>query len=832
MAYKQPGVMLTQVFLNAQPALAADALPNINIGEAYQLVTDALFGTYSGNLQAYGYANLMGGAQVDLAETSEDEVYPATKKELEILLRDVVVAILPNQATGYAEASDLTIFKDDSVDIFANVLPGDVLKVQLVEDLQIVSAQTDGVSNTANTNRLQAGTAGQFSNVKSGDSVEVTAGTNTITGTYTVTAKISDDVIVLSGAINDGNGASSDVAYSISGDRGGQSAGDFVVKSKTDNNTLVLQSPLAEAEQPLTYSVSREIDEVQLSRVEDISLEAGFEASEDEVELPAALQASVGSNAFDILSANVIGSYRALRNDLAFALRTFTDIAEVYALFGGSDQVTPQNPLAFAASLAISNAVSPTNILGLDGLAVSNPSLSYLNAFDIIESTEMYAITVLTQSTVIHQLLKTHVEQMSLPENKKERIGLCNRQIVLEQEEKERATTNDEVTGARIIVNTRVNGEADFATNPKALNDSTPDAFLNVQPGDTLTIVSGDNVVVGETTVASKPSNAQLILEDDIISSASALNITYFINRKDGLSASATRIYDRDANYLSDGVAPGMFVRVFGADNDFAIGEHRITNVISNKEIEIEQVPGITSLVTNLDYEVYRELTKDEQAAIIGSYSSSIGSRRMIHLWPDELDVASGNEIVTVPGYFGCCAVGALVTGLPSQQGFTNLSISGYLGMNHGGGFNNYFKDSQLNVMADGGTFILQQDGDGEALYIRHQLTTDRSAIVFQELSLTKNIDFASKFMRRNYKSFIGPYNIVDTTLDDLKTRAKSILTYLSETTVQPKIGGVIRSGRLTRLIESETQPDTVLATFRCRFPFPLNNIDLTLEIE
>ena len=55
MAYRLPGVKVTQVFLAAQPALAAQALPNVSVGEAYQLIDDDLLGTYSGNQQVYGY---------------------------------------------------------------------------------------------------------------------------------------------------------------------------------------------------------------------------------------------------------------------------------------------------------------------------------------------------------------------------------------------------------------------------------------------------------------------------------------------------------------------------------------------------------------------------------------------------------------------------------------------------------------------------------------------------------------------------------------------------------------------------------------------------------
>jgi len=833
MAYRLPGVKVTQIFLNAQPALAAQALPNVVIGPAYQLVNDDLLGTYTGNLQAYGYASLAAGAQVDLEKELAGEVYPATKKPLSVVIKDATIEILAESSTGYTQGGSLQSFKDDTATKFANVLAGDKVVISPVTGLPIVTAQTDGVTSTANPNRLTAGSAGLFANVKPGDSVVVTGGLNTNTGTYTVTAKITDDLLLLDGNVNDGGGASSDVAYTISGDRGNNNAGEYVVKAKTSDNILELQSPLSEEESPITYTVIRDVDSIEVDRVDLIS-EPGFVADENGIELPAGLLFSVGVNDFEIIDGSVYASYRGLRNDLATQLREFTDIAEIYALYGNSSQVTPQNPLGFASSIALQNAVTPTRILGLDGDAVSNELLSYLNAFDVLEAEDTsstnpsYAITVLTHNPVIHQNLKTHVDQLSSADNKLERMGLFNRTLITEEELQAVSTTSTLVVGARIIVNTQVDGEGAFVT-PTVFTDLSVDAFLNVQPGDTVTIVSGTNCTPGAYDVVSKTDNNNVVLNAAFITSGTTSDIVYFINRKDGVASNGINFYDRNATFFATGIGAGDIIRITAASNSLAIGDHKITSVISDKEVQVEQIPGITVLVTAIEYEVVRELTKTKQAEAIAGYSSSIGSRRMVHVWPDVIEAPVGNTIEKVPGYYGAVAIGALVTGLPTQQGFTNLSLSGFLGLSHS---SRYFKESELNTIAGGGTLVLAQQGEGQALFVRHQLTTDTSTIQFQELSVTKNVDFAAKFIRNNYKSFIGVYNIVDTTFDELKSRAKALITFLKESTRQPRIGGVIRSGTLTRVVESETQPDTVLMTFRCDFPIPLNNIDIDLEIE
>ena len=201
----------------------------------------------------------------------------------------------------------------------------------------------------------------------------------------------------------------------------------------------------------------------------------------------------------------------------------------------------------------------------------------------------------------------------------------------------------------------------------------------------------------------------------------------------------------------------------------------------------------------------------------------------MVMTWPDVVNCPVGNTVVALPGYFLNCAVGALTTGLPTQQGLTNLSISGFSGVVHS---TKYFNNDDLNTIAGGGVMIFVQDVLNQTpLFIRHQLTTNTSAVLFQEYSVTKNVDFIAKFIRTNYLQFIGQYNIVDQTLDDLKLNAKSIINYLTENTILPQFGGVLVSGALSSITQNPSQLDGLLETWTLTVPIPLNNLDITLLI-
>lgn len=228
-------------------------------------------------------------------------------------------------------------------------------------------------------------------------------------------------------------------------------------------------------------------------------------------------------------------------------------------------------------------------------------------------------------------------------------------------------------------------------------------------------------------------------------------------------------------------------------------------------------------------YIVDKDLQKSEQADILAAYAASLGSRRMVITWPDIVVIPVGPTPRQVPGYFLGATVGALTTGLPTQQGLTNLNVALFTGTRRS---TKYFTGAQLNTIAAGGVMIFVQDViDQTPLYIRHQLTTDTSAIKFQEYSVTKNVDFVAKFIRDNHRQFIGQYNIVDAALDDLKSNAQGLITFLKDSTRLPKIGGVIRSGRLTKLEVDPVNIDSVIERYRMDFPIPLNNLDITIVV-
>lgn len=310
--------------------------------------------------------------------------------------------------------------------------------------------------------------------------------------------------------------------------------------------------------------------------------------------------------------------------------------------------------------------------------------------------------------------------------------------------------------------------------------------------------------------------------------------ITEVLSSSQVVTSLATTPVDEDFWEFSTALVAAdfeVFANEPSSDQDaFITGTlHEIAAVNSESQLDLGSDPtdGFGGRLEDVVYRVIKDLTLNEQASFLAGYASSFANRRLVHTWPDVL-AASVNGIATkLPGYFAGPVLSALTAGLPSQQGFTNLTVTGFIGRENS---DDKFNDTQLDTIAGGGNFIFVQPVPETALLIRHQLTTDLSTIFFQEFSVTKNVDLIAKFFRNLYRPYTGIYNITDNLLDILKTRGESGVAFLKAQRA-PRVGAPLRRGQLTGITESETQPDTVEIEVDVSVPLPLNNIKLTLFV-
>jgi len=316
--------------------------------------------------------------------------------------------------------------------------------------------------------------------------------------------------------------------------------------------------------------------------------------------------------------------------------------------------------------------------------------------------------------------------------------------------------------------------------------------------------------LVGKWRIAFGNSTIPTVIED----------ITGTCRVQENQSSEPVVIYDSQATFITDAVNEGDTLLLTPTNG--IVTEYEISAVISEDMLLVsDDVTGVVMDSVDYTYTISQQPDKTAQAAAIARTSESYGSSRFYHVWPD-ICVIDGKEL---PGYYLCCAVAGMVSGLPSQQGLTRISIGGISAVKNS---SDYFNTSQLDKIADGGTMILMQLSSTSPPYIRHQLSTDMSVYEFKELSFVKNFDFVSYICKDTLDGFIGRYNVTMGTLGALDTVIRAVLESLKLSSVA-RIGSPIINYNIKSVTQLEDQKDRVEIYVDIEFPYALNMIGLHL---
>ncbi len=471
---------------------------------------------------------------------------------------------------------------------------------------------------------------------------------------------------------------------------------------------------------------------------------------------------------FDPGSADVYVQYTGLRKDVSpiAADPGMLRIADVTTLGAVLSPINSDNPLALGMFFMLINAPGLECAgMGVDAVTAAAPEgtlEAYTRVANFLEAEEVYAVAPLTHDILVHQMFKTHVEYMSGPEQKGERILFVNPLVPTR-------AVNDVIASGLTADSTATPNQLVVDTNP---TPGITDRGLNP-----LALTYDDQVFI-EVTVDGTLRN---YLVQTVNGTLVAIKTNFSTGENEDGFFSVTQLTEEVVN-----ADWSMMVR----------GEKLL-------------IPG--SALPD----------KTATAETVAANSSAYASRRMYVVFPDKVTASlSGTEEV-LPGYYACAAVAGMVARFPPQQGFTNLPMTGFTGVQ---GSNDTYSTKQLNMMAGGGTYIIVQEGEGSALTCRHQLSTNLTSIETRELSITKVVDYVAKFLRTALRNFIGTFNITQPFLDTLSTVIQAMLGFLVE-------NGIILGGDLNNLIQSKDSPDTVLVDVTLDVPYPCNYIRLTLVI-
>jgi hypothetical protein len=422
-------------------------------------------------------------------------------------------------------------------------------------------------------------------------------------------------------------------------------------------------------------------------------------------------------------------AYRALRLDVS------PDAAEPSMLLinGPSELETLCSPISTANPGAAMCFMTMLNAPGTAVAAVGVPEVSadapdgtpagYARCFEFLESEEVYALSLGTQSPVVHQAGLTHVSFMSEPENKGERILLFNPNIPDRRVPTILGSGNDANTSPTVgLVQLDVNIAAaliEAGLDPSSVNPATGAIVNHVY----LDLSTDDNY--------------------------------YLIQRVEN----GSDVYLRTAFVSGDGNEDAFFATaapsgVISADWSAAIRGSRLV------------VTGTT------------RPDKNGIAETVQAMAAAHGNRRGFFIFPDQAGINITGLEQVVPGYYAASCIVGMIAALPPQQGFTNYPIAG---LTRVVGSNDVYSNRQLSIMAAGGVYILIQDAQGAPIIARHQLSTDLSSIETRELSITKIVDFTAKFLRAALRNFIGRSNITQAFIDQLSSVIQGLLSFLTE---------------------------------------------------
>lgn len=398
-------------------------------------------------------------------------------------------------------------------------------------------------------------------------------------------------------------------------------------------------------------------------------------------------------------------------------------ISDVTTLSTVLSPINSDNPLALGMFFMLLNAPGLECAgMGVDEATAAAPEgtlEAYTRVANFIESEEVYAIAPLTHDVLVHQMFKAHVETMSGPEQKGERILFVNAEMPTR-------AVDDVVASGLSAESTATSNQVTVDVNP---TPGLTDRGLN--PLD----LTYDDQVFMEITVDGT-------LRRYLLSTVNGTQVNFQTTFEDGEN-----------------------------EDDF-FSTTTLTESVVNADWSVK-VRGAELLLAGSTL-----MDKPAVAETVAVNSATYAQRRMYNVFPDKVKASiSGTEEV-LPGYYACAGAAGMVARFPPQQGFTNLPMTGFTGVV---GSNDMFSTKQLNVMAGGGTYILVQEGEGSAVTCRHQLSTNLTSIETRELSITKVVDYVAKFLRTALRNFIGTFNITQPFLDTLSTVIQAMLGFLVE---------------------------------------------------
>jgi hypothetical protein len=277
--------------------------------------------------------------------------------------------------------------------------------------------------------------------------------------------------------------------------------------------------------------------------------------------------------------------------------------------------------------------------------------------------------------------------------------------------------------------------------------------------------------------------------------------------------------------FITNDVRPGDLVRYNYTVDGFGeeqYEEYVVDQVISESTLLLYS-GGDFAVTVPQRVEIFHNRDRNEVVEDIVQQAGSLSNRRVCAVWPDQV----GEAGVVQPGYYLAAALAGLVSGVVPHQPLTNVEVAGFDDYTRS---YKYFNETQLNRLAEAGTWIVTEDRDGTP-FTRHGLTTDNLDLNRREEMIRRNVDSMSYLFYRRLKPFIGRTNAQDGMVRRLSYEVQAIIDFLKTNGNTEELGSQLIDGSIRTLQIHPLLKDRIEIVLDLTVPAPLNNIELHLVV-
>ena len=279
--------------------------------------------------------------------------------------------------------------------------------------------------------------------------------------------------------------------------------------------------------------------------------------------------------------------------------------------------------------------------------------------------------------------------------------------------------------------------------------------------------------------------------------------------------------------FVTNGVTAGDVVRALYSNDgfgDFSYTEYVIDEVESEDQLRLVTGPAAPQSIP-AKIEIWRNLSAAAEATEIALTAGSWENRRVRAVWPDTVE--SGGTVQE--GYFLCCALAGLVSGVLPHQGLTNVAVAGFTAVPR---TTQKFNRDQLDVLAAAGVWIVTQSPSSGEIYTRDAITTGNYEDLNQRAEmLTRNVDSVSYRFKDQFAPYIGVTNVTPTMIAKVEREARLLVGVLESENATEDLGGQMISGELVSVTQHPLLKNRIEVVINGEFPYATDTIAIHVVV-